>query len=234
MREPVLSRALLLRGGLDEMLARSAPEVRIWTQSERIASRAAVLAANPDKAAGIWLFAYGSLLWNPTVLVTERRRARVHGWHRSFCLVARAGRGTAAQPGLLLGLVPGGLCDGLALRVAEQDCEAELDLLWRREMIAGSYVPRWLTLEPEGQAGPQHAIAFTIDPDGPFYAGDLQEEEVIRRLATARGELGSCAEYLLHTRDALRAEGLTDPTVERLAAGVTALAEQAAGQQGAG
>jgi cation transport protein ChaC len=225
MAEPRLSRALLLRGGLDEMLARSAPEIRIWTEAERVASRRRVLAEQPNAGQGVWLFAYGSLLWNPTVHVVARRRAHAAGWHRSFCLLARGGRGSASQPGLLLGLVPGAGCDGVVLRVPDADLEAELDLLWRREMIAGSYVPRWLELTADGADGPSHAIGFTIDPSGPHYAGDLEEEEVIRRLATARGELGSCAEYLLETRDALRAEGIHDASVERLAAGVLALSQ---------
>ncbi len=216
---------MLLSGGLEEMLARSAPDVRIWTAVERIESRRAVLAANPDPGAGVWLFAYGSLLWNPTVHVVARHRVRVEGWHRAFCLLARGGRGSAANPGLLLGLREGGACDGVALRVADADLEAELDLLWRREMLAGSYVPRWVSLAQPAEGAPSHAVAFTIDKAGPGYAGDLEEEEVIRRLATARGELGTCAEYLLHTRDALRAEGIVDATVERLAAGVQAIAE---------
>lgn len=214
--EPAMSRAFLRAGGLAEMLARAAPDVRIWTEAERAASLAAVLAANPDPEAGVWLFGYGSLLWNPTVHVAERRRARASGWHRAFCLVARAGRGTATSPGLLLGLLPGRLCDGIALRVDEAELQDDLVLLWQREMVAGSYVPRWLALEP-AEGTPSHAIAFTINPESRNYAGDLGEEEVVRRLATARGELGSCAEYLLQTRDALRAAGIEDADIERLA-----------------
>jgi cation transport protein ChaC len=223
-REPALTRSMLMRGGLEEMLARSAPDVRIWTAAERLASRRAALEANPDPTAGVWLFAYGSLMWNPTVQVAARRRAHVDGWHRAFCLLARGGRGSAENPGLLLGLREGGACDGLALRVDDADLESELDLLWRREMLAGSYVPRWVELADPRDA-PSHALAFTIDKNSSGYAGDLEEEEVIRRLATARGELGSCAEYLLQTRDALRAEGIEDATVERLASGVQAMVQ---------
>ncbi len=123
-----------------------------------------------------------------------------------------------ACPGLLLGLRPGGECEGVALRVRPEGLEAELDLLWRREMLAGSYCPRWLTLA--GETGPAHAVAFTIDPAGAGFAGDLTEDEVVSRLSSARGELGTCAEYLMHTRDALRAEGIADPDIERLSARV--------------
>jgi cation transport protein ChaC len=210
-----LSRAMLLRGDLAEIAARAAPGMRLWSAAEREASWRATLAANPDPQAGVWLFAYGSLLWNPTVHVAARRRATAEGWHRAFCLLARAGRGSAANPGLLLGLLPGRRCEGVALQVQPEGLEAEIDLLWRREMLAGSYVPRWVALS--GEAGPSHAIAFTVDPAGPAFAGDLPEDEVVARLSTACGELGTCLEYLLHTRDALRAEGIHDPDLERLA-----------------
>lgn len=219
--EPAISREFLARGGLEEVLARSAPDVRIWTEAERAASLAEILDTHPAPEQGIWLFAYGSLLWNPTVHVARRMPSRVQGWHRAFCLLARAGRGTSERPGLLLGLVPGRCCDGLALQVAPHDLRADLALLWRREMIAGSYVPRWLALDidrgEDGEANPSYAIAFTIDTMGRNYAGDLGEDEVVQRLATARGELGTCAEYLLRTRNALRDSGIEDSDIERLA-----------------
>ncbi len=220
--EPRLSRALLQGGGFEQMLARAAPDLRLWTEAERAASLAGLLASNPDPGAGVWLFAYGSLLWNPTVQVAERRRARASDWHRAFCLLARAGRGSSASPGLLLGLLPGRGCDGIALRVDEAELHGDLVLLWRREMVAGSYVPRWVALEA-GEGVPSHAIAFTIDQASRNYAGDLAEDEVVRRLATAHGELGTCAEYLLHTRDALRAAGIEDADIERLADRVLAV-----------
>ncbi len=211
---------MLLRGGLAEIAARTAPAMRLWSDAEREASWREVLAANPDPSGAVWLLGYGSLLWNPTVRVVSRRRARVPGWHRAFCLLARAGRGTASCPGLLLGLRPGGECEGVALLVDPDGLEGEIDLLWRREMLAGSCMPRWLALS--GAAAPVHAVAFTIDPQSPGFAGDLTEDEVVERLSAARGELGSCAEYLLHTRDALRAEGIVDARIEALAQRVLA------------
>ncbi len=42
-------------------------------------------------------------------------------------------------------------------------------------------------------------LAFTIDPMGQHYAGDLTRKQIVRRLATATGALGSSAEYLFET-----------------------------------
>ena len=215
-----LTRAMLLAGGLDAIASRAAPGMRLLTDAERAESLASTLAAHPDPdalaAEGAWLFAYGSLLWNPTVHVVERRLVRVGGWQRRFCLSARAGRGTAENPGLLLGLIEGGRCEGLALRVEPAQVVVELDLLWRREMLNRSYVPRWLrAVDAGGRA--VAALAFTMDPASRGYAGDLTEDVVVERLATARGELGTCADYLFHTEAELRVHGIDDPALMALA-----------------
>jgi hypothetical protein len=87
---------------------------------------------------------YGSLIWNPTVDYVERRVAKVLGWRRSFCLATPAGRGSVDNPGLVLGLDAGGDCTDVAFRIAGHVAEAELATLWKREMLAASYIPRWL------------------------------------------------------------------------------------------
>ena len=222
----VLTRELIEAGGVGAIVARDAPGLRLLTDAERAASLRATLAARPP--GDVWLFGYGSLIWNPTVHSVERRTARVDGWHRAFCLSIRAGRGTAENPGLMLGLDAGGDCTGVAFRIAEEVLEAELALLWRREMVAGSYVPRWVdALDGHGRRFGS-AIAFTIDSAGEQYAGRLAREVIVQRLATASGALGSAAEYLFRTRDGLRAHGIPDPDLERLAAAVEAAQRRAA------
>ena len=212
-----LTRESLLRGDLPAILAKLLPDVRVLSEAERKASLDATLAARPEHGDGIWLFAYGSLIWNPTIHYRARRLVRARDWHRSFCMYARAGRGTRENPGLMLGLKPGGACVGAAFRIEEALVEQELDLLWRREMVAEGYIPHWLTIEDTEGQEIGGAIAFTINPDGPAYCGDLSEAEVVQRLATARGALGTSAEYLFNTRDGLRRLGIRDPFVEQLA-----------------
>jgi cation transport protein ChaC len=215
---PLLTRELLLEGGLADMIARRLPHIRVLTAAERHASLHAALAQRPEQGDGVWLFAYGSLIWNPTIHVAGRRIARVRGWHRAFCLRTPVGRGTPDNPGLILGLRLGGACQGAALRVAEAGLEHELDVLWRREMVTAGYVPRWLAMTDAEGAVFGHGLAFTVDPGGPGYEDELEEAEVVRRLATARGELGSSAEYLFRTWAGLRGMGINDPHLDRLAA----------------
>src|SRR5205814_5831538 len=61
------------------------------------------VAALRDSAAPVWLFAYGSLMWNPEMPFAERRPALLRGWHRSFCLYSRDYRGTRNAQGLSSG-----------------------------------------------------------------------------------------------------------------------------------
>lgn len=217
-----ITREMLRENGLDHLFEQPIPGITVLTEAERAASLAGLLARRTERGGGAWVFGYGSLIWNPAIHFAERRFAHVHGWHRSFCLSALAGRGTPEAPGLLLGLDRGGACAGAAFRIEEASLEEELSILWRREMVAGSYRPRWLRVRDERGAPYAHAIAFTIRREGSTYAGRLSEAEMVRRLATARGLLGTSAEYLLQTRDGLRSLGIADRRIERLARAVEA------------
>jgi cation transport protein ChaC len=132
------------------------------------------------------------------------------------------GRGSPERPGLVLGLDNGGACCGLAYRLPAGQALEELKLLWRREMVVGSYVPRWARVETApGDGGRRcveelRALAFVVNHEHPNYAGRLAFDAVAEALAAARGHLGSSADYLFHTVDALAAHGLRDAQLERL------------------
>jgi cation transport protein ChaC len=213
----VLTRELIQNGAFDAMVAGAAHAMRLLTDMERDASLRETLASRPP--GDVWLFGYGSLIWNPVFHFVERRTAHIKGWHRSFCLSSMIVRGSCDNPGLVLGLEVGGECMGVAFRIADEILEAELSLLWRREMLSNSYVPRWLDVLQEGTRFGT-AIAFTVDQSAEHYIGELELDEIIRRLSTASGALGSAADYLFRTCEALRSHGIPDPDLERLAARV--------------
>jgi cation transport protein ChaC len=162
----------------------------------------------------VWLFGYGSLMWNPAIEFAERRAAIVHGWHRRFCLWLHMGRGSPDNPGLMLALERGGRCGGMLFRIPAADARAELLLAWRRELFSGAYHSRWVTAMTE--SGMVRGATFVANRTHPRYAGRLDEPEVAARLASATGSLGSCASYLAKTLGALRSVGLRDRTLERL------------------
>ena len=220
---PIITRAMLEDGGFDRMIGEGVPGLVLLTEAERQASLDDLLANRPDPtSAGAWVFAYGSLIWNPAMEFVERRFARLHGWHRSFCLSTMTGRGSPELPGLVLGLDRGGACAGAAFLIAEDTLDTELPLLWKREMLAGSYTPRWVRVRDASGIPYGHAIAFTINRKATQYAGVLTQEELVHRLARAKGWIGSSADYLMQTREGLRLLGIVDRRIERLAIEVEA------------
>ena len=153
----------------------------------------------------VWLFGYGSLMWNPAIEFSERRGGVVHGWHRRFCLWLHGGRGSPDNPGLMLALERGGRCAGMLFRIPAPDARAELLLAWRRERFTDAYHSRWVTAMTSD--GPVRAVTFVANRAHLRYAGRLDEAVVAARLASANGVLGSCAAYLAACR------GLYSPVI---------------------
>ncbi|MFC5474419.1 gamma-glutamylcyclotransferase [Paraherbaspirillum soli] len=181
------------------------------------ASWRAALAALPEPHGDVWLFGYGSLIWNPMVEHSERLPAMLHGYHRGFYLYSRINRGTWDNPGLVLGLDRGGCCRGLAFRIPAACIETELRMLWRREMMTGAYLPRWLPIQLNGRHGPRiRALAFVMNRQHAGYTGRLPDLTVVSHLRDACGLYGPARDYLWHTLDGLRKEGFEDPYLARL------------------
>jgi cation transport protein ChaC len=190
------------------------PDARMMSAGERAESVRSMMRRAPDPSR-IWVFGFGSLIWNPAFEFAERRTARIYGFHRDFCLWVRAGRGSHERPGLMLSLEPGGSCTGVVYRVAPGREASELDVLWRREMITMAYHPVWiLARTPEG---PVPAIAFAANRSHDRYAPGLDDETVVRHLATAEGILGRCCDYLFDTVAHLDALGIADRRLRALA-----------------
>ncbi|MEO6565378.1 MAG: gamma-glutamylcyclotransferase [Casimicrobiaceae bacterium] len=188
---------------------------------EQLSNSLTTTGALRPKGAGWWIFAYGSLLWNPLFPFVEARPGIVRGVHRRFCLYSMASRGTPGAPGLVLGLDRGGACTGVAYRMPAPVALDELHLLWRREMVVGSYRPRWVKV----QSGDRSLVAltFTVKHAHPHYAGKLSLDAEAQVLATAHGAFGSSFDYFERTRVALVTHGIVDPYLEALAAKVMAI-----------
>jgi glutathione-specific gamma-glutamylcyclotransferase len=162
----------------------------------------------------VYVFGYGSLIWNPCMEHSGRIAGTVRGYHRRFCLWSNVYRGTPEKPGLVLGLDLGGAVRGMLFRLSAKIARKELELLWRREMFGGSYVARWLKAKTE--EGEVNAIGFVINHQSKSYAARLSDDEVVEKLATCCGRYGSGADYLAQTAASLRAAGLDDPHLDRL------------------
>ncbi len=204
-----------LRDGTLLALARAAmpPGTLVLSDAEIEADLDRTLARHPH-GADVWLFGYGSLMWNPAIHFVERRAGVVRGWHRRYCLWLHGGRGSPDNPGLMLALERGGSCGGVLFRISAAEARSELLLAWRRELFTGAYHSRWVTARTAD--GPVQAVTFVANRAHLRYAGRLDEASVAMRLASAAGSLGSCVQYLAATLDTLHSMGLRDRSLERL------------------
>lgn len=174
---------------------------------------AAVLSER-EAGAGVWVFAYGALLWEREFAWDEERVAELPGLTARYCLWDERNRGTPERRSYTLGLLPGDGCAGAVLHLAETGLEDDLWKVWQHEMPPGYYRARWVDVRTE--AGPVRALTFVADAGHPLYAGDVPEAEVAAVLASTSGEGGTASEYLLETARALRERGVPDPYLERL------------------
>lgn len=165
----------------------------------------------------LWVFGYGSLIWDPGFPVAERRIARATGWHRSFCMRSIHHRGTVESPGLVLALdrAPGAWCDGVAFAVTPGAEDATLAALRERELISSAYLETTLPLTTAD--GPLEALAYVIDPDHVQYCGGLPLEEQARIIAGAVGGRGPNRDYLWSTVAHLHDLGIADADLDWLA-----------------
>jgi len=165
----------------------------------------------------IWIFAYGSLIWNPEFDYVEERLSTLSGWRRSFCLGwVRIYRGTPERPGIMLALESGGSCRGVSFRLPGVNDRKNLELVVRREhpIQWDKLHMRWADVST--QSGPIRALVVVTDKSHPAYLPGLTEETIVDALSTAAGERGSMAEYLCSTVEHLEGRGIHDRYLWRL------------------
>jgi cation transport protein ChaC len=179
------------------------------------------VAALRDAPEPVWLFAYGSLMWNPEFAFAEAQPALLYGYHRSFCLYSRDYRGTPERPGLVLGLDRGGSCHGIAYRLMPGEVGEALDRIWAREMTGRVYDMRRVAVRTrEGEVTAQACIVRRESSD---YAGRLSPEAAAVLLARAVGGRGSGRDYLASTLRHIDALGIRDHLLRRIEARVAEL-----------
>jgi len=166
----------------------------------------------------IWVFAYGSLMWNPGIAHDAAEPALLHGWHRSFCVYSHRYRGTPERPGLVLGLDRGGACRGIAFRVAAKNRAATVTYLREREQVTSVYreVMRSVWLENDARQRVS-ALAYVVDRGHVQYAGRLSLAEQHRHVLQGHGHSGANRDYVISTVKAIEAEGFRDTQLHQLA-----------------
>ena len=190
-----------------------------YPDHSREAMRAATLAGRLDR--DLWVFAYGSLMWDPAFCFAEVRRGAITGFARRFILLDTYGaRGSREEPGLMVALDHGDGCQGLAFRIAGRDVAAETEILWRRELLGPAYLPAFVTVTTD--FGPVEALTVVANHASPVIRPDLSRAQQVQYIATGRGMLGSSREYIENIAGQCAALELHDPELSGLLAEVRA------------
>ena len=198
---------------LDEKMIKAGGP-RDWRHSDgyREASRQKTLKGRLGH--DLWVFGYGSLMWDPAFYFSEVRIALLQGYQRSFCIKSVLGRGTPEHPGLMAGLVPGGQCHGLAFCIDGSHSEEESRVIWQREMLLHAYEPKFIGLETA--QGPIEALSFVVDPTAEIYLPGMSPEQTARYMATGAGVFGSSLDYLERLAEHFETLGIEDEALFQL------------------
>ena len=180
---------------------------------------------SPANPAPLWVFGYGSLMWDPGFAHDDRVVARLPGYERSFCMRSIHHRGTVERPGLVLALdaVAGEACEGLVFRVSEGQEAATLAYLRERELVSYAYREEWHPVDlRDGRR--VEALTYVVDTAHDQYCGHLTLDAQARIIAGAVGGRGPNPDYLYNTAAHLDELGLSDPHIAELVIRVRALA----------
>jgi glutathione-specific gamma-glutamylcyclotransferase len=166
----------------------------------------------------LWVFGYGSLMWQPGFSFIEQLPARLIGEHRALCVYSFDHRGTPEKPGLVLGLDRGGACRGIAFRIAAASRNSTIEYLRGREQTTHVYreVMRSVWLDDEARQRIS-ALTYVVDRSHVQYAGRLPLAEQLRIVQQGHGRSGNNRDYVLSTVRAIEAQGFRDPQLHRLA-----------------
>jgi len=166
----------------------------------------------------LWVFGYGSLMWRPGFGYLEWVPAKLIGLHRALCVFSFVHRGTPERPGLVLGLDRGGMCRGIAYRVAAAARAATVDYLRSREQVTSVYVETMRQIELEDETRRRvRALCYTVDRSHVQYAGRLTLAESLHHVRQGHGQSGANRDYVLETVRALEALGYRETDLHLLA-----------------
>ena len=184
----------------------------------------------------LWVFGYGSLMWRPGFAFVERVPARLIGLHRALCVYSFVHRGTPERPGLVLGLDRGGMCRGVAYRVAAAKRAETIAYLRGREQVTTVYleIMRQIVLEDAARRRVR-ALCYIVDRSHVQYAGRLTLAESLHHVRQGHGKSGPNRDYVLETVQALEALGYRESDSHLLAEHLqSGISQPGIGDQGSG
>ena len=175
-------------------------------------------AAGVHERGDLWVFGYGSLMWRPGFDALERVPAKLIGMHRALCVYSFVHRGTPEKPGLVMGLDRGGMCRGVAYRVAAAKREETIVYLREREQVTSVYLETMRRIALEDETRRQvRALCYAVDRGHVQYAGRLSVDESVHYVRQGHGRSGNNRDYVIETVRALEALGYRETELHQIA-----------------
>lgn len=210
-----LTREALLNGDVERLVHERHRDLKRMPDEQR--AELIDLTVNALDGADLWVFGYGSLIWNPAMHYVDQRPCSITGYEKKFCFWTTLSRGSVENPGLMMGLMSGGACNGVAFRIDTKNIATELDILFRREMSHYIYKPTWVEARCVETDTTFKALTFVVDKTNHRFVDNLTLEETVRIIATAEGPLGRNCDYLFQLSEKMHELGFAEPELEALA-----------------
>jgi len=213
--KPILTRDALLNGDIERLVHDRLSDMDRMCSEERgiLVNHTLRMLGDTD----LWIFGYGSLIWNPALNYEEQRRCSIEGYKKKFCFWTTLSRGSIDNPGLMMGLMEGEGCNGVAFRISAENARSELDVLYRREMSHYIYKPTWVDAQCVETDSLFKILTFVVDKENHRFVNNLSIEETVRTIATAEGPLGRNCDYLYQLSQMMQELGFDEPELDNLA-----------------
>ncbi|MDB4222995.1 gamma-glutamylcyclotransferase [Granulosicoccus sp.] len=212
--KPILTRDALLNGEIERLVHDDQTDLERMTDEQRATLIEQTLKSLGDSE--LWVFGYGSLIWNPALDYEEQRRCSIKGFEKKFCFWTTLSRGSIECPGLMMGLIEGDGCNGVAFRIDAINAATELDVLFRREMSHYIYKPTWIEAQCVETKSTFKILTFVVDIENHRFVDNLSLKDIVRIIATAQGPLGRNCDYLFQLSEKMHELGFEEPELDDL------------------
>lgn len=163
-----------------------------------------------------WVFGYGSLMWRPGFPYLEKHPATLRDYHRAFCRYSIRHRGTPERPGMVVGLLPGGVTRGYAILPDPDNLPFILDYLDEREGSGYHRARHPLEIDKPSGTVTEEGWIYVPDESHSTCVTDLPRERMVELIATGRGISGTAHEYLVDLIRQLDDLDIEDPELNAM------------------
>lgn len=145
----------------------------------------------------LWVFGYGSLVWNPGFEYAESKCGHIDDYSRRFWQGSDVHRGTSQKLGRVVTLIQetSAKTHGRAFRLKDE--ATALAYLGKRESLIGGYTTVITQFYPKDpKENPIPVLVYIALPNNSLFLGSAPLPEVANQIVESKGQCGFNVEYL--------------------------------------